>query len=74
MWGWSDISDITAGNGIEAFDVDPEEYLYVPRSMLKVKGPYYTCLLYTSDAADDPLCVDLGGRRINKNKKNMSST
>ena len=22
------------------------------------------CLLYTSDAADDPLCVDLGGRRI----------
>ena len=27
------------------------------------------CLLYTSDAADDPLCVDLGGRR-NINKKN----
>src|SRR5450756_3135513 len=24
----------------------------------------YTCLLYTSDAADDLLCVDLGGRRI----------
>src|SRR5450756_3032862 len=22
------------------------------------------CLLYPSDAADDPLCVDLGGRRI----------
>ena len=22
-----------------------------------------TCLLYTSDAADDLLCVDLGGRR-----------
>ena len=22
------------------------------------------CLLYTSDAADDLLCVDLGGRRI----------
>ena len=33
----------------------------------------YSCLLYTSDAADDLLCVDLGGRRIikkkNKNKK-----
>ena len=32
------------------------------------------CLLYTSDAADDLLCVDLGGRRIikkkNKKKKN----
>src|SRR5659263_617362 len=24
----------------------------------------YLCLLYTSDAADDLLCVDLGGRRI----------
>ena len=27
------------------------------------------CLLYTSDAADDPPCVDLGGRRIIKKKK-----
>ena len=26
----------------------------------------YTCLLYTSDAADDMQCVDLGGRRIIK--------
>ena len=29
----------------------------------------HTCLLYTSDAADDLLCVDLGGRRIIKKKK-----
>ena len=28
-----------------------------------------SCLLYTSDAADDLLCVDLGGRRILKKKK-----
>ena len=27
------------------------------------------CLLYTSDAADDLLCVDLGGRRLIKKKK-----
>ena len=27
------------------------------------------CLLYTSDAADDLLCVDLGGSRIYKKKK-----
>src|SRR5450756_3254248 len=27
---------------------------------------YGDCLLYTSDAADDLLCVDLGGRRIIK--------
>ena len=29
----------------------------------------YACLLYTSDAADDTPCVDLGGRRIIKKKK-----
>ena len=29
----------------------------------------YICLLYTSDAADDLLCVDLGGRRLFKKKK-----
>ena len=27
-----------------------------------------TCILYTSDAADDLLCVDLGGPRIIKKK------
>ena len=31
------------------------------------------CLLYTSDAADDLPCVDLGGRRIIK-KKNKNET
>eukprot|EP00825_Cyclidium_porcatum_P031521 TRINITY_DN3339_c0_g1_i11.p1 TRINITY_DN3339_c0_g1~~TRINITY_DN3339_c0_g1_i11.p1 ORF type:complete len:184 (+),score=23.54 TRINITY_DN3339_c0_g1_i11:56-607(+) len=30
-----------------------------------------TCLLYTSDAADDMQCVDLGGRRIIKKKKKI---
>src|SRR5450756_432699 len=34
------------------------------------KGEVHICLLYTSDAADDLLCVDLGGRRIIKKKKN----
>ena len=33
-------------------------------------GRWCRCLLYTSDAADDLLCVDLGGRRIIKKKKN----
>src|SRR5680860_1472452 len=33
-------------------------------------GERLVCLLYTSDAADDLLCVDLGGRRIIKKKKN----
>ena len=30
----------------------------------------YTCLLYTSDAADERSSVDLGGRRIIKKKNN----
>ena len=32
------------------------------------------CLLYTSDAADDLLCVDLGGRRLIKKKNNNTTT
>src|SRR5450756_156368 len=35
-------------------------------STTAVTGPKSVCLLYTSDAADDLLCVDLGGRRIIK--------
>src|SRR5450756_1776278 len=38
----------------EPLPVDPDD----PDADLRV------CLLYTSDAADDLLCVDLGGRRI----------
>src|SRR5450756_3226013 len=38
-------------------------------SLLEAEHPG-SCLLYTSDAADDLLCVDLGGRRIIKKKKN----
>ena len=34
--------------------------------MKKVIHKADTCLLYTSDAADDMQCVDLGGRRIIK--------
>ena len=35
-------------------------------------GPFQACLLYTSDAADDLLCVDLGGRRIIKKKTKVN--
>src|SRR5678815_2983973 len=39
-------------------------------SLLYDDGKYaYTCLLYTSDAADERSSVDLGGRRIIKKKK-----
>ena len=30
---------------------------------------FMICLLYTSDAADDQLCVNLGGRRIHTKKQ-----
>src|SRR5450756_2935363 len=39
------------------------------QAMLDAVVDYLPCLLYTSDAADDLLCVDLGGRRIIKKKK-----
>ena len=32
-----------------------------------------SCLLYTSDAADERSSVDLGGRRIIKKKKNVTT-
>src|SRR5450756_3241570 len=43
-------------------------HLSPPRAIPET-GCNRTCLLYTSDAADDLLCVDLGGRRIIKKKK-----
>ena len=36
--------------------------------------PFEACLLYTSDAADDLLRVDLGGRRSIKKKKTTQHT
>src|SRR5450756_3183542 len=41
----------------------------IVNSIKGVSARYISCLLYTSDAADDLLCVDLGGRRIIKKKK-----
>ena len=36
------------------------------KTIVKNLQVYISCLLYTSDAADDMQCVDLGGRRIIK--------
>ena len=36
-------------------------------------GKDYTCLLYTSDAADERSSVDLGGRRIIKKQNRQKS-
>ena len=50
-----------------------DEYLHLNYGQEWLKENL-SCLLYTSDAADDLLCVDLGGRRIIKKRQfnNMS--
>ena len=49
----------------------PNDLLYVfPVCIL---GTFACCLLYTSDAADDTPCVDLGGRRIIKKCVNIKA-
>ena len=48
--------------------------IFVIRPARKALKAASVCLLYTSDAADDLLCVDLGGRRIIKKKKTNSPT
>ena len=50
-------------------EVDKPLELYYEQVCQRVANNL-SCLLYTSDAADDLLCVDLGGRRIIKKKKN----
>ena len=50
-------------------DTDPSIYAYFKLADSDELLLAWTCLLYTSDAADDLLCVDLGGRRIIKKKK-----
>src|SRR5450756_3121318 len=51
-----------------AFHITPSSLPLSGRQGLGAKA-LTPCLLYTSDAADDLLCVDLGGRRIIKKKK-----
>eukprot|EP00831_Metopus_contortus_P065536 TRINITY_DN58544_c0_g1_i1.p2 TRINITY_DN58544_c0_g1~~TRINITY_DN58544_c0_g1_i1.p2 ORF type:complete len:191 (+),score=22.10 TRINITY_DN58544_c0_g1_i1:194-766(+) len=52
-----------------------EGFFKIGQEECGIKGNYpngnvmCACLLYTSDAADDTPCVDLGGRRIIKKKR-----
>ena len=57
----------------EETDVDglPRVGGKVVAELLVGGAQFLHCLLYTSDAADDLLCVDLGGRRIIKKKTNI---
>ena len=44
------------------------DHLALKKDLNYLFYPYDTCLLYTSDAADERSSVDLGGRRIIKKK------
>src|SRR5678815_2332729 len=52
-------------NGMKVIDFCEERGMCVSNTFFKHKS----CLLYTSDAADERSSVDLGGRRIIKKKK-----
>src|SRR5680860_348242 len=57
-------------NQIDTLDTYIKHLQKNPKEVQKLfKELLIGCLLYTSDAADDLLCVDLGGRRIIKKKK-----
>ena len=63
--GSSAVSDEILGGGgsyVDIADKKRSEFAQVARHRKK----HPNCLLYTSDAADDMQCVDLGGRRIIK--------
>src|SRR5659263_229074 len=51
------------GAGQQCFELGPIKRLALHEDLADAVEEV-TCLLYTSDAADDLLCVDLGGRRI----------
>ena len=58
--------------------VFPEWARHLSLGDVEIRGidlvPHDNCLLYTSDAADDLPCVDLGGRRIIKKKQHKNNT
>ena len=59
-------ADVAAcGGGCTLGDAGVHRY-----SVESAESQHRSCLLYTSDAADERSSVDLGGRRIIKKKKN----
>src|SRR5450756_3174665 len=61
---WLEAVQNLKGAGLDIYSLPWYLLIGEPQS-----GKSTTCLLYTSDAAEDRLCVDLGGRRIIKKKK-----
>src|SRR5450756_2898905 len=65
LTGWVDCSVVNAGDGMHEHPTQALLDLFTMRERL---GYLEGCLLYTSDAAYDLLCVDLGDRRIIQKK------
>ena len=61
MWGFADDASVLSIKMCAEFGEAFE--MQIDRTI--------TCLLYTSDAADERSSVDLGGRRIIKKKKKL---
>src|SRR5678816_4909491 len=57
----------TVENAFRSFNVQEQFWVKLLLPLMTPKAR--TCLLYTSDAADERSSVDLGGRRIIKKKK-----
>src|SRR5450756_3167363 len=69
-WAWSDSWNQSSSGGGELLPGHTRGVHWIGRHGRDHPRWYdRICLLYTSDAADDLLCVDLGGRRIIKKKK-----
>ena len=70
---WSNLCDAHLEEGIHtpiiAFEYLNKFYVQEGNKRVSVLKYYEDSLLYTFDAADDQLCVDLGGQCINKKNK-----
>ncbi len=64
---WFEVSTKNIGNG-----VGESKQVKVLNRVTSATEDWWTCLLHTSDAADELLCVDLGGRRL-VNRKLISN-
>ena len=58
-------------SGVGGCRSNPQAPVVIPESLAFICNRY-ACLLYTSDAADDMQCVDLGGRHIIKKSGRVS--
>ena len=63
---------IEAEDGMDELQTELEKALGFGMTKQLIVTQSEICLLYTSDAAEDLLCVDLGGRRIIQKKTNRN--